>query len=242
MNPVLLVDLILLVLVIAVGVAVIQTRNLFTATMLGSVYSLLMALVWSNMHALDVGFTEAAVGAGASTVLLLGALVATGRFERFRPSLDWNAVIVCAVTGAALIYGTLDMPHFGDPNSPVQTRRVPGYLTQRIGKLPDAPIQVGEHHHHGGGEHHHPADDFDGHVPNTVTSLLAAYRGYDTMFETCVIFTAGASLVLMLRRRRDEDDVTEATDTKADHRDPVDPVARVAPVAPVARVAEETRA
>jgi multicomponent Na+:H+ antiporter subunit B len=216
-NAVLLVDLILLVLVIAVGIAIVQTRNLFTATMLGSVYSLLMALVWSNMHALDVGFTEAAVGAGASTVLLLGALVATGRFERLRPSLDWNAVLVCAVTGAALVYGTLDMPHFGDPDAPVQTRRVPGYLTQDIGKLHDAPLQVGGHHEVDP-EHPHPADDFDGHVPNTVTSLLAAYRGYDTMFETCVIFTAGASLILMLRRRRDEDDVVPARDAKADPR------------------------
>ena len=54
--------------------------------------------------------------------------------------------------------------------------------------------------------HAHPDDDFNGHVPNTVTSLLAAYRGYDTMFETAVIFTAGASLILLLRVRRREDD------------------------------------
>ena len=51
----------------------------------------------------------------------------------------------------------------------------------------------------------HPADDFNGHVPNTVTSLLAAYRGYDTMFETAVIFTAAMSLILLLRRRREDD-------------------------------------
>ena len=40
-------------------------------------------------------------------------------------------------------------------------------------------------------------------MPNTVTSLLAAYRGYDTMFETTVIFVAGVSLLLLLRRRRE---------------------------------------
>ena len=49
----------------------------------------------------------------------------------------------------------------------------------------------------------HPDDDFNGHVPNTVTSLLAAYRGYDTMCETTVIFVAGVSLLLLLRRRRE---------------------------------------
>jgi hypothetical protein len=54
------------------------------------------------------------------------------------------------------------------------------------------------------GHHLHPPDDFNGHVPNSVTSLLAAYRGYDTMFETTVIFTAGVSLILLLRRPRRE--------------------------------------
>ena len=52
---------------------------------------------------------------------------------------------------------------------------------------------------------HSVEDDFNGHVPNTVTSLLAAYRGFDTMFETTVIFVAGVSLLLLLRRRREGD-------------------------------------
>ncbi len=73
-SDVLLIDLILLGLVAVTGIWVIQVRSLFSATMLGGLYSLLMALVWSNMHALDVAFTEAAVGAGISTVLLLGAV------------------------------------------------------------------------------------------------------------------------------------------------------------------------
>ena len=51
--------------------------------------------------------------------------------------------------------------------------------------------------------HVYPKDDFGGHSPNTVTSLLAAYRGYDTMYETAVIFTAGMALVLLLRRREE---------------------------------------
>lgn len=38
------------------------------------------------------------------------------------------------------------------------------------------------------------------HAPNTVTAVLASYRGYDTMFETAVIFTAGAGMILLLRR------------------------------------------
>ena len=37
-------------------------------------------------------------------------------------------------------------------------------------------------------------------VPNIVTSVLASYRGYDTLGETVVIFTAGIGVLLLLRR------------------------------------------
>lgn len=200
-SDVLLIDLILLVLVAVTGIWVIQVRSLFSATMLGGLYSLLMALVWSNMHALDVAFTEAAVGAGISTVLLLGAVAHTGRLSKGDSRPHGAALLICLLTGGALVYGTLDMPHFGDPDAPIHTLRVPKLRAQTVGKLPGRPaLGTGEHDP----EHPHPTDDFNGHVPNTVTSLLAAYRGYDTMFETAVIFTAGASLILLLRRREDE--------------------------------------
>jgi multicomponent Na+:H+ antiporter subunit B len=41
-------------------------------------------------------------------------------------------------------------------------------------------------------------------VPNVVTSVLASYRGYDTLGETTVVFTAGAGVIALLRRRRRE--------------------------------------
>ncbi|HLT38079.1 MAG TPA: hydrogenase subunit MbhD domain-containing protein, partial [Enhygromyxa sp.] len=78
-NQVLVLDIFLLLLVATTAIAVITVRSLLAATILAGIYSLLMALVWSNMHALDVAFTEASVGAGISTILLLGALVLTKR-------------------------------------------------------------------------------------------------------------------------------------------------------------------
>ncbi|MCA9659179.1 MAG: DUF4040 domain-containing protein, partial [Myxococcales bacterium] len=70
MNEVLLVDGVLLFLVTICAVAIIEVRSLYAVAMLTSVYSLLMALVWTNMHSMDVAFTEAAVGGGISTILL----------------------------------------------------------------------------------------------------------------------------------------------------------------------------
>ena len=39
-------------------------------------------------------------------------------------------------------------------------------------------------------------------MPNVVTAVLASYRGYDTLGETVVVFTAGAGVIALLRRRK----------------------------------------
>lgn len=85
------------------------------------------------------------------------------------------SLLVVAVTGLALIYGTLDMPDFGDPNAPANKHVAPRYIEKTV-------EETG--------------------VPNMVTSVLASYRGYDTLGETTVIFTAGISVILLLRRRK----------------------------------------
>jgi multicomponent Na+:H+ antiporter subunit B len=230
-NQVLVLDIFLLVLVAATAIAVITIRSLFSATILFGIYSLLMALVWTNMHALDVAFTEAAVGAGISTILLLGALVQTTRYAKREHSIHLPALLICIITGLLLIYGSFDMPRFGSADAPIHAASVaqdpgctlgedcpPSLLYQNVGKHPSAAPREQGHAHEG-----HPADDFNGHVPNTVTSLLAAYRSFDTMFETAVIFVAGVSLVLLLRRRREGEHGVPISDPSERDPDASDP-------------------
>ena len=164
--------------------ATIRVRNLYAVVMLGSIYSLLAAAVFVVLDAVDVAFTEAAVGAGISTVLALGTLALTTGREKTPTKAPWLPVIVVVITGLALVYGTLDLAPYGDPQSPVHTHVGPAYLKE-------APVTTG--------------------MPNVVTSILASYRGYDTLGETTVIFTAGVGVLLLLgnwrrRRREDEDD------------------------------------
>lgn len=256
MTSVVIIDTILLLLVTITAIAIIEVRNLYASAMLTSVYSLLMALVWVNMHSMDVAFTEAAVGGGISTILLIGTLVHTAREEKpQKQRVHWKALILTALCGGALIYGTFDMPRFGDPKAPIHHFRVPEMMAQTVGfvngtrgkqappegfdateyrsfngEVASVPVDptdtawretsiLAQHGimlpkvvghamhaapHPAEGHHTHPPDDFNGHVPNSVTSLLAAYRGYDTMFETTVIFTAGVSLIMLLRRPRRE--------------------------------------
>jgi multicomponent Na+:H+ antiporter subunit B len=90
-------------------------------------------------------------------------------------------LFLSAVTGAALVWGTLALPPFGAADSPIHKHVAPSYLSETI-------KETG--------------------VPNAVTSVLADYRGFDTLGETTVIFTAGIGVMLLLGGRRKAKDKT----------------------------------
>jgi multicomponent Na+:H+ antiporter subunit B len=191
MSELLLINGILLFLIIVTALTVLRISNLLAATMILSLYSLLMSLVWLNLDAVDVAFTEAAVGAGISTILLIGALILVGFQEKKHPGFHWPALVMVVLTTAALMYGTLDLPAFGDPKAPIHIHVAPEYTSQTVPKNETQPQEEPQARN---------SDYFHGHVPNLVTSVIVDYRGYDTMFEVTVIFTAGISLILLLRR------------------------------------------
>lgn len=160
----------------AVSVIVLaRTRNLFAVVVLFSIYSFLMGTVMVALDAVDVGMTEAAVGAGVSTVLLLSAL-ALCRSEEARPTQrPWLPLAVATTTGLMLVYGTLGLPPFSDAEAPIHRHVAPRYLQEGL-------KETG--------------------IPNIVTAVLASYRGYDTLGETTVVFTAGVGIIALLRRVR----------------------------------------
>ncbi len=73
------IDLMLLILVVICAVAAITVKDLFSSAVILGAYSTFMCLLWVEMGAVDVGFTEAAVGAGVSTVLFIAAISKTTR-------------------------------------------------------------------------------------------------------------------------------------------------------------------
>ncbi|MDH3233269.1 MAG: DUF4040 domain-containing protein [Alphaproteobacteria bacterium] len=169
----------LLAFLAATAIAIVRLRNLFAVVMLSGLYSLLSAAIFVILDAVDVAFTEAAVGAGITTVLLLGTLVLTDREEKRAPKFSPWPLAVVLVTGAALVFGTLDMPGFGDPDAPANKHVAPEYLADKVPQNPSGDaVTVG--------------------IPNIVTTILASYRGYDTLGEVTVIFTAGIGVLLLL--------------------------------------------
>lgn len=174
-----LVDFFLLGLLAITALAVIKIRNLFAVAMLSGIYSLLSAGLFVVMDAVDVAFTEASVGAGISTVVMLGALALTTSREKPSPHKPLLALAVVSITGLALIYGTMDMPLYGEAGNPVHVHVAPRYLEQ-------SGTEIG--------------------IPNVVTSVLASYRGYDTLGETIVVFAAAVGVLLLLSGRRGDPD------------------------------------
>jgi len=72
-------DIILLILLVVTAVVSLRVRDLLSATMIFGVYSFLICLLWAEMGAVDVAFTEAAVGAGVSAVFLIATVFNTSR-------------------------------------------------------------------------------------------------------------------------------------------------------------------
>lgn len=172
LSPIVLLDLSLLTMLILVAFVMLRSRHLFAVVMLSGIYSLLSAAFFVSLDAVDVAFTEAAVGAGISTVLMLAGMLLTARREKpVTPGRAPVALLAVFVTGAALIYATIDMPAFGDPNAPANSYVGQAYVDQ-------SPNEIA--------------------VPNIVTAVLASYRGFDTLGEVLVVFTAGLAVLLLL--------------------------------------------
>ena len=85
-------SLFLLTLLVITAVAIVRTSDLFAAVMLSGIFSLMLAATFFLFDAPDVALTEAAVGAGISTVLFLGALALTGEHEHRSTSQRWLSV------------------------------------------------------------------------------------------------------------------------------------------------------
>jgi multicomponent Na+:H+ antiporter subunit B len=143
--------------------------------MLFGIFSLHSAGLFVVMDAADVAFTEAAVGSGISTVLMLATLALTRQHEEKKPAHHARLpLLVVSITAAALVYGTYDIPSFGDPDSPAQQHVKPRYISRSIEETGSA---------------------------NAVTAVLASYRGYDTLGEVAVIFTAAMGVLLLIGGR-----------------------------------------
>ncbi|MBX9752743.1 MAG: DUF4040 domain-containing protein [Roseococcus sp.] len=166
-------DLILALAVAGVAVWTLAVRGNFPAVIGFVAYGLLLALVWVRLGAVDVALTEAALGAGATGVILLFAVVRLrgGRAEidaaTPSPPQRLAAGILCGVVGVALAVAVLSLPDAAPSLAAEAARHLPA-----LG------------------------------VSNPITGVLMAYRGLDTLLEAVVLVFAVLAIWSMAPDRR----------------------------------------
>jgi multicomponent Na+:H+ antiporter subunit B len=167
-------DTLFLLLAFVAAFAALAARDLLAAVIGFGAFSFLSAMFFASLGALDVAFTEAAVGVVA-TVLFASVLLRT----RERPSLAkersgkvraLGTALALALAGGGLLHASLSLPAVGDPAAPAAVHVSPRYIEA-------GPAETG--------------------AQNLVTGVLADYRSYDTLGETLVIFTAGLVCLLV---------------------------------------------
>jgi len=167
----------LFVFVLLTAVLTALFRDVLASIVVFAAYSLGLALLYTFYRAPDVGLTEAAIGAGVTTVFLLLTIAKTTRpatDARFE-AINWPAVGVCGLFVLVVAATLPAFPAVGDPASPILANAdVTGYY------LANAYEETG--------------------AENAVTAVLAAYRGFDTFGEAIVVFAAGIASLLVLGR------------------------------------------
>lgn len=172
----LVIDIVLMLFLLIMALAILKVHHLLAMAMLFGLYSLLVAGLFMVLDAPDVAFTEAAVGTGIATVLMLATLASTKvSREKTRHKKTYSSLFIVLVTGGLLFYGTHDINNLGDPEAPPHTQVAKRYIEE-------GQAETG--------------------VPNLVTAVLASYRGFDTLGEVTVVFTAGLGVLLLLVRQR----------------------------------------
>ena len=152
------------------------TRDLFSAIMATTVFSLICALIFLLLDGIDVSLTEAAVGAGISTILFLSTLKHTNVEIKASRKSSIPLVVLFLLTLSLLIYAISDLPDFGKSIVTTNSEVTRHYINESKNEMG---------------------------IPNMVTSILAGYRGFDTLGEVVVIFIAGISVLGILRENKE---------------------------------------
>lgn len=169
--------IVILILAIICSLKIAISSSLVNIIVLSTSLSLLMSITYLLLGAPDVSITEASIGACITSVILLLSLTYVNK-TTLNSKIDIKAFLVCLICVISLIYGCNDLPLYGDINSPTQGELYHYYIEK-------SGSEIG--------------------VFATAAAILANYRGYDTLAETAVIFTAAIAILLIFGNLNQKD-------------------------------------
>lgn len=184
-------DLIIFTVLIVAAILAINVQDLLASVALLSAFSLFASLLFAGVNAVDVALVEAALGAGVTGVLFIGAILVMTRRSTARPDRRRRLIVLPLILGfvALMLFASVDLPDRGDPGASAQEGISQAYIRNSF-------------------------DDTQ--TPNVVTAMLADYRSQDTLGESLVIVSAALAAALVLVRRREDEPGTLRPVTEPD--------------------------
>lgn len=169
------VELALFAFIFVTAVATALFRDVLTAIVVFAAYSLGMAIFYTVLLAPDVAMTEAAIGAGVTTIFLLLTIARTSRpdTDRLFERVHWPGAIAVTAFVGVLMFTLVEFPVVGDPEALAWDNPVTQYYLEEGYERTN--------------------------VENAVTAVLAGFRGFDTFGEAVVVFSAGIAVLIVLK-------------------------------------------
>lgn len=192
----------LLLFLVVCAVSVSLTKKLLTSIIIFMSYSCVMSIIWIMLESPDLAITEAAVGAGVSSILFfvtLKKIHAVDREEEAKKELDVaeterhlemkifdkafkaTSVVVCISIIIILLVVVSDLPRFGNAGNPDNNEVAERYILSGL-------QETG--------------------AVNIVTGMILDYRAFDTFGESCVLFIAATCVMILLRVDTESDDLS----------------------------------
>jgi multicomponent Na+:H+ antiporter subunit B len=176
-DPIILINLISIV-IILISIVIAKSKTLLLSIIYLSILSLSLCVLYLFLDAPDVAMTEAALGASLSTVIFINVLKKIDKGEEValvnaRNDFSYSALIICIMVFITFLYSFIDVADFGNQDSAI-TNGISKYYIDNTKK------DVG--------------------IDSFVASILASYRGFDTLCETSVIFLSAISVSFILSR------------------------------------------
>ncbi|MCC2647006.1 MAG: mnhB [Rickettsiaceae bacterium] len=161
---------------IAIIIKLVKTSDLLESILYLSLFSIVICLIYLLLDSPDVAMTEAAIGVCVSTVILLVVIIKVGGSAPSGSKNILPAIITCSALTYLLIISGQSLIEYGTSEAPLHQHQVAKHYIENTGK------EIG--------------------INSIVAAILASYRGFDTLGETLVIFTAGIIVTLILSYRR----------------------------------------
>lgn len=186
-------EILLLLALVGTALAVAFTKKNLSAVIIFTVYSLVMSVVWVVLKSPDLAITEAAVGAGITSLLFYIVLsnlnelkefenikykkMKKNKLEKNKKSYNFFGIVFTLIIVVLLLVTVNSLPPYGGADNPAVNEVFDRYVNEAVNETG---------------------------ALNIVAAVILDYRAFDTFGEAVMLFTATMAVVSLLKKDEKE--------------------------------------